>query len=169
MNQAGFLGWLARTPVILSFLAATFVIGGGFYFVMQAIDGELLDMISDGEHAITRLSQMTADQQRIHFRATVGLDTLCPVAYGGFFCGLLARFSGRWRWFAILPPVLTMLADYGENTVQAIALGGGQAEILLAKDILTPVKTAALSVSVVLCVLLGLAALVRQLTSKQKG
>lgn len=165
--NSGFLFFLSRTPVILGFLAATVLIGAGFSFVLQAIDGPLLDQISSGNSAIARLAQMDEYQRTAHFRGTVFLDSLYPLAYAGFFVGLLARLSGRWRWVVILLPISGMLADYAENAVQAMALSGHAAEVLLAKDIVTPLKFGGLLATLALCVILGIAALIRRLASKK--
>lgn len=167
--SGGLLGWLARTRTILMFLVLTFLCGFGFYFVMQATGAPLLDSIFSGNEAIARLSAMDEYQRAAHFRGTVYLDTVYPLAYGGFLAGLIARFSGRYGWFAILPVIITMLADYAENAVQAMALAGQPAEVLLAKDILTPLKGGALLASVVLALLLGGLALSRWFMNRRTG
>lgn len=159
--SGGFLGWLSRTPVILLFLVLTIFCGFGFYFVVQATGAPLLDEIFSGNEAIARLSAMDEYQRAAHWRGTVFLDTAYPLAYGGFLAGLIGRLSGRYRWFAVLPVLVTMLADFGENAVQAMALGGQPAEVLLAKDILTPLKGGALLASVLLAAVLGIFALSR--------
>lgn len=167
--NSGLLYRLSRTRVLLGFLAANLIIGFGFYFIVQAIDGPLLDEISSGNSAIARLAQLDEYQRRVHFRGTVFLDTLYPLAYGGFFVGLLARLSGRWRLVTIWLPIATVLADFSENTVQAMALAGSATEVLLAKDIVTPLKFGGLLATLVLCLLLGLAALVRRFSRKKDG
>jgi len=166
--RRGLLGWLSRTPVILCFLGATLLIGAGFYFVVQAIDGKLLDEILTGDDAITRLNMMNDQQRESHFWGTVILDTLYPLAYGGLFIGLLSRFAWQWRWLLILVPVMGVLADFAENTVQAMALSGYAAEILVAKDIVSPIKFGALLASLGVSVLLGVGVLVRALNEKNK-
>jgi len=159
----GLLGWFARTPVILCFLVATLLIGGGFYFVIQEIEGQLLDEIVTGDDAISRLNQMNEHQRSVHFWGTVTLDALYPLAYGGLFIGLLCRFGWRLRWLLILVPIIGVLADFAENTVQAMALSGYAVEILVAKDIVTPIKFGALLLALALSVLLGVIALVRSI------
>ena len=164
--RRGLLGWLSRTPVILCFLVATLLIGGGFYFVIQEIGGQLLDEIVKGDDAISRLNQMDDHQRSVHFWGTVTLDALYPLAYGGLFIGLLSRFGWRWRWGLILVPIIGVLADFAENTVQAMALSGYAAEVLVAKDIVTPIKFGALLLALALTVMLGLIALIRNLIRK---
>jgi len=148
--------------VILSFLAATVLIGSGFYFVIQAIDGPLLDQVFTGDAAISRLNEMDAYQRSAHFWGTVTLDVLYPLAYGGLFIGLLSRFGWSWRWLLILVPITGALADLAENTVQAMALSGYASEILVAKDIVTPIKFGALLLALGLSMLLCMIALVNR-------
>ena len=154
MNK-GVLGFLSSTRSLIGFLIATLAIFAGFYFVLQAIDGPLLDMMMSGDRAIVRLNQLSDDQSAVHFWATITLDVAYPLAYGGLLIGLLSRLAWRWRWLLILVPVIAALADYAENLVQAMALSGYASEILHAKDIVTPLKSGALILSLVLCVLLG--------------
>lgn len=165
--RRGFLGWLSKPWVILSFLMATLMLGGSFSYIINRIDGPLLDMIVSGDKAIGRLNQMDGDQRQIHFWATVTLDMLYPLAYGGLFTGLLCRFGWRSRWLLILSPMTGVLADFAENTVQAMALGGYAAEILVAKDIVTPLKYGALLLSFGLTALLGLIAALTNATGKK--
>ena len=161
--KPGLLGWLARTPVLIGFFAATVLIGAGFYFVIQAVGGDLLDMIANGNDAIIRLTELNSSQKQAHFLGTVFLDTLYPIAYGGFLIGMLSRLAWNWRWAVILVPIITAFCDLAENAVQAMALNGHASEILLVKDIVTPVKFAGLGVSLVLVLLLATGALIRRL------
>ena len=166
--RRGLLGWLARTPVMLGFLVLTLLVSAGFWPVMQAIDGALLDMISDGESAIVRLNEMSSDQRSAHFNATVTLDTIYPLAYGGLFIGLLSRLSWSWRWILICVPIIAVLSDYAENTIQAMALSGHDASILLAKTYVTPLKSGAFMATLGLCLVLGGTALLKKLSGKAK-
>jgi len=164
----GLLGWFAKIPVILAFLVLTLLVGAGFWPVMQAIDGSLLDMISDGESAIVRLTEMSPDQRSTHFYATVTLDVLYPLAYGGLFIGLLSRLAWSWRWLLICVPIIGAIADYAENTVQAMALSGHDASILLAKTYITPLKSGALVATLGLCLVLGAIGVLKKLLGKAK-
>lgn len=166
--RRGLLGWLARTPVILGFLVLTLGVGAGFWPVMQAIDGSLLDMISDGEGAIVRLNEMSPDQRKTHFYATVTLDVIYPIAYGGLFIGLLSRLAWSWRWILICVPIIGALSDYAENAIQAMALSGHDASILLAKTYVTPLKSGALVATLGLCLVLGGASFLKKRSGKAK-
>lgn len=163
MRGGGILDWLTRTPVIWGFFIATLLVGFSFYFVQQAAGGgALLDQIASGDAAAIRLAEMTADQKRAHFLGTAGLDTLYPITYFGFIAGLSARLAGTWRIWVILPVGFTAVVDYIENTVQAMALAGRPPEILLVKDIVTPMKFAGFSIAILLMLTLVIVALVKR-------
>lgn len=167
--RTGLLGWLARTPVLIGFFIAALLIGASFYFVLEAIDGDLLDMIWSGEGAISRLIEMTDRQREVHLLGTVTLDVLYPIAYGGLLVGLLCRLAWNWRWALILVPIATVLCDFSENTVQAMALNGHTQDILLVKDIVTPIKFAGLGLSLALVIILALGTLVRYLLARSNS
>ena len=163
--KPGLLGWLSRTPVLIGLFIVTFLIAASFYFVIDAIEGDMLDMIWSGEDAIARLNELSARQKQAHFLGTVTLDVLFPFAYGALFIGLLCRLAWRWRWALILLPITVALCDLAENTVQAMALNGYPKEILLFKDIVTPIKGGGFMIALALVVLLAIVALVRRLRS----
>lgn len=165
--RRGLLGWLAGGRVLAIFFVLTLGIGAGFFFVMQAIGGSLLDMMPSGDHALVRLSELDEAQRLIHFRATITLDVLYPIAYVCFCVGLLCRLAWRWRWGLIWVPIVAGLADLAENFVQAMALSGHPQEILHAKDIVTPLKAGALMLTLGLCLLFALGVLFRKLSGTQ--
>jgi|GEM_PF-1695967 len=168
MNESGVLGWLTRTPVICFFFVMYVLVGVGFYFVQQASGGVLLDTVTNGDDAIIRLAQMTPDQKQAHFRGTVLLDTLYPIAYFGAIGGLSARLAGAWRLWVLLPIALTVLADFVENTAQALALTGRPAEVLLIKDIVTPLKFGGFLVAAILMFLLIIIALAGRYANRRE-
>lgn len=162
MTEGGFLGWLTRTQVIWFFFAAFVLVGGGFYFVRQSSGGVLLDTLMNGDDAIIQLAQMTQDQKQAHFRGTVLLDSLYPITYIGAIGGLSARLAGKWRIWALLPIVFAAIADFIENSAQALALAGRPAEVLLIKNMVSPLKFGGLSFAVILMFLLIIVALARR-------
>ena len=166
MNEKGLLGWLTQTSVIVFFFVAFVLVGAGFYFVQQASGGILLDTLMNGDDAIIQLAQMTPDQKQAHFRGTVLLDTLYPISYVGAIGGLSARLAGRWRVWALLPIVFAAIADFIENAVQAMGLAGRPPEVLLVKDIVTPLKFGGLSFAIIVMLLLITVALVRRVRGK---
>lgn len=168
MTPGGLLGWLTRNPVIWFFFISTFLVGASFYFVEQASGGPLLDTIMNGDDSIIRLTQMTLDQRQAHFRGTVLLDTLYPITYFGAIGGLSARLAGKWRLWALLPMGFTAIVDLVENTAQAMALAGRPAEVLLIKDIVTPLKFGGFSAGLILMILLIIIALVRWVMARKE-
>lgn len=165
--RGGILGWLSGGRVLIILFVVMLLIGAGFYFVMQAIDGPLLDMIASGEAAMVRLNGMDVYQRTAHFRATVTLDVAYPLVYGMFFIGLLSRLAWRWRWVLIWVPLVAVLADLSENLLQAMALSGSAPEILHAKDVVTPLKAGAFILTIALCALLAIAAFYKHFKAKK--
>ncbi len=82
---------------------------------------------------------MNASQKTAHFWVTVLLDTAYPLAYGGFLAGMALRFFGRFGKLAAAPALAVIVLDLTENMVQALGLTG-TADVLAAKDWLTPLK-----------------------------
>jgi hypothetical protein len=131
--------FLKRTPVIWAFFVAQLLIGFGFGVFNGAVGGTYLDMITQGEDARSLVASLTEAQRFAHFWVTVLLDTAYPLAYGGFFAAMALRFWGKFGRLAALPAIATIIVDLTENTVQALALSGA-ADVLDAKDWLTPLK-----------------------------
>ncbi|WP_430404019.1 hypothetical protein [Hyphomonas sp.] len=130
---------LKRTPIIWALFVAQLLTGFGFGIFNGAVGGTYLDMITQGEHARSLVASLSDAQRCAHFWVTVLLDTAYPLAYGGFFAAMALRFWGRFGRLAALPAIATIIVDLTENTVQALALSGA-ADVLDAKDWLTPLK-----------------------------
>lgn len=141
--------FLTRTPVIWALLVLQIVIGFGFGVFRDAAGGQLLDMQMTGEASRAILAGMTEAQRSAHFWITVLLDTAYPLAYGGFFAGMALRFFGRYGTLASLPAFGAIVVDLAENTVQALALSGA-ADVLDAKDWITPFKYGLVMVAAVI-------------------
>lgn len=133
--------FLTRTPVLWTLFVAQFVIVFGFGFFRDAVGGQFLDFITSGRDARTALEAMSPAQRTTHFWVTVLLDTAYPLAYGGFMAGMALRFFGRFGKIAAAPAFAVIVLDLTENMVQALALSG-TADVLAAKDWLTPLKFA---------------------------
>jgi len=131
--------FLKRTPVIWTLFVLMILIGFGFGVFNGAVGGRYLDTITTGTGARALLDSLTDAQRSAHFWVTVLLDTAYPLAYGGFFAGMALRFFGRFGKIAAFPAFATIILDLTENTVQALALSGA-ADVLAAKDWLTPLK-----------------------------
>ncbi len=138
--ETNVLKFLSRTPVLIFMLAAFLLIGYSFAWVQAGIgEGPLLDMINSGVEARDRIAAMTDAQRARHLFGTLVNDMVYPLAYGGLLAGLAFRFGGgRGRLLAI-PAIATVIVDVTENIVQALALTG-TADVLAAKDLLTPLK-----------------------------
>jgi len=130
---------LKRTPIIWALFMAQLLIGFGFGIFNDAVGGTYLDMITQGQNARSLVASLSEVQRSAHFWVTVVLDTAYPLAYGGFFAAMALRFWGRFGRLAALPAIATIIVDLTENTVQALALSGA-ADVLDAKDWLTPLK-----------------------------
>ncbi len=133
------MNFLTRTPVLWTLFVLQFVIMFGFQYFRNDVGGAYLDMISSGKQAHEVLAAMSDAQREMHFRVTVFLDTAYPLAYGGFLAGMAMRFFGSFGKAAALPAFGTIIVDLTENTVQALALSG-RADVLDAKEWLTPLK-----------------------------
>lgn len=166
--MTGFLNLLSRWQVILFCFVAMVLVGMSFAPVQDAIGGKLLDMIFTGEAAQARFAELSEAQRDIHFWATVLNDTAYPLAYGGFFAGIAARFGGAERSVAVIPAFLTLATDLAENTVQAIALQGNP-DLLAAKSVLTPVKFGFFGLAALTALALSVIALVKWLSRRQRA
>ena len=142
---------LSTTPAIVLSGVAMLFIGFGFGVVGPMVGGVLLDELVSGAAAAERIAELTPEQIDTHFWATVLLDSAYPLAYGSFFVGLLARLGRDWRRWTVIPPIVTVVADFLENSVQAMALAGNDA-LLMAKDVLTPLKFGSLLIAVLLVI-----------------
>ncbi len=130
---------LTRAPVIWALFLAAIAISAGFQFFGPSVGGVYLDLQSTGVASRILIDGLTDAQRSAHFRVTVLLDTAYPLAYGGFFAAMALRFFGKAGPVLALPALATVVADLGENTVQALALAGA-ADLLDVKDWLTPLK-----------------------------
>lgn len=102
-------------------LATTFVLTLMFLlgiFPLLPVDGELLDYKTSYTHAeaMAAMEGYGERGRRIYALASPTLDTLFPVAYVGFFAGLIYRCRPTERlWWLAFVPVAAGLVDLGEN------------------------------------------------------
>ena len=156
------LAFFARTPVLVGTFILMLAVVAGFVQAQGLLNSTLLDMDMSGPVAQQHLSELSADQRNIHFWTTLILDTLYPIAYGGFFGGLAVRFGGKRATLAALPMMLGVLCDFIENVTQMLALKGFDG-LLVAKTVLTPLKFGLVYLGILIALALVLAALVRRL------
>ena len=154
------LDFLARTPVIVFLLVAFVLLGASFYFAEQAVGGPLLDMQMNSADAFSRLEAMSSEQKHRHIIATLTLDTFYPLTFGGLLAGIVARFSAQYRRLLVIPAFVTVIADFAENFVQSLALSGST-NLLVAKDILTPLKFTSFILATIIALLVLIFALAK--------
>ena len=160
------LDFLASTKIIIASFAIMMIIGAGFSFTPGLVGGELLDMQMNALDANTRLSEMSSWHRSNHIWITLLLDTLYPLAYGGFLAGIAARFAKPWRKIAVIPAFVTIVVDFAENIVQVAALAGSE-NILVLKNIITPIKFGGFLFAAILALILLLIALAKWTLKKR--
>ncbi|MEM6302159.1 MAG: hypothetical protein AAF749_10505 [Pseudomonadota bacterium] len=156
------LNFLSKGWVLITLFFAMLAIGFSFSIVTPAVGGVLLDTLVTGAETIAQVNEMNAEQKRIHLLATLLIDSVYPLAYGGLLLGLIWRFAGSRRSWCIVPPMAVMVVDFGENLVQVFALTGNTALVSL-KDLLTPAKFGLFARAVVLVLVSLLLAAVAKL------
>ena len=157
--------FLKRTPVLWTLFVAQLVIGALFGVFAEAAGGTLLDTIRDPQAARDLIAGLTPAQRQAHLWITAGLDTLYPLAYGGFFAGMALRFFGESGKWLSLPAFAVILVDLAENTTQALALTG-IADGLGAKAILTPAKFGLFMLAAVIALVALIIAIIRLVRSR---
>ncbi|MEZ5997660.1 MAG: hypothetical protein R3B98_03080 [Hyphomonas sp.] len=131
--------FLTRTPTLIALFILQGLIFLGFGPFVEGVGGTFLDTLMTGDESRQAIAAMTSDQRWTHFWVTALLDSIYPIAYGAFFVGMALRFFGRFGKLAALPAFAASIVDLTENTVQALALSGA-ADVLDAKNWLTPLK-----------------------------
>ena len=101
------------TVLGLSFVGLTI----GFSIWIARFDLQILDRFGDPDQVRTVLAAMTDDQKSAHWWMTLLLDYLYPVAYGGFFAGVIWRFFGKFGGWLALLALAAGVADAIENTI----------------------------------------------------
>ncbi|MBT5054885.1 MAG: hypothetical protein HOM69_16770 [Gammaproteobacteria bacterium] len=126
-----------------STLVALFVISGAlvacFMVFTPVAGGVLLDSLGTVAASQQLLGEMSDAQKAVHFRITLGLDMIFPLAYGGFFVGLTLKHFNRGRFWLAMPALLVIPTDIFENLIQLLALTGAE-DLLGIKALLTPIK-----------------------------
>ena len=140
---------LTKTSSLALLFAAAIALVFGFNLWTPSAGVTLLDGIGPALEAQELLASMSETQKTAHFRMTLWLDMLFPLAYGGFFAGMVLRnFEKPGVWLAI-PAFLVIPIDIAENVIQLIALSGNES-LLGAKSLLTPTKFALFNVAAVI-------------------
>lgn len=155
-----------RTMVVM--LLAMIAIGVAFGAVKPFIGGGLLDLISHPQANIDRLAEMNAAQRHAHIWVTLTLDSLYPIAYGGFLAGVALRFAPRYALAAASPALALVLVDIVENALIVAALLGADG-IVHAKAYATHLKWWLFGLALLVSVVLAFAALLRHLFERRGG
>ena len=144
---------LARTSILAISFAAMIVLAALLRQTGEAIGG-LLDMQTTGAAARDLMARYTPYQRDVHAHATLLYDGLYPLAYGAFFAGLAIRLGGRSARWVAWTMLAGMIADFAENSIQLLALGG-RADLLGAKTVITPLKFALTGTAVLAALVLA--------------
>jgi hypothetical protein len=164
--------WLTKTTT-LAFLLLTFMaLMLGFRIFTEATGGITLDTILDTigpvSDAQALLASMSEAQKLAHFRLTLWLDMLFPLAYGGLFAGLTLRYFQTYGKWLVLPALLVIPVDITENIIQLLALSGSES-LLGVKALLTPTKFILFQLSAGLALTSVLVAAARRRWRRQKS
>lgn len=125
--------WIAFISTILMTIA---------FQVTASIWGiTFIDAMSDPAVVRQAISDMTPDQRVVHAWITATLDVAYPLAYGALFVGSAYAFYERLGRYIAIPLLVVVPTDLLEGVVQVLALTNS-ADLIDAKAVLTPLKTA---------------------------
>ncbi len=161
------LDFLSNTKTIVACFILLIAIGTSFSFAPHLVGGALLDVQMNAADASSRLAEMSGAQKTNHIWITLLLDSLYPLAYGGFLAGLAARFAKPWRRISVVPAFVTIIADFIENAVQLVALTGS-AHVLYFKNFITPIKFGGFMLATILALLLLIVAVIKWAQTKRQ-
>ncbi len=144
--------YMTRTSTLTFLFIVAVALVGCFITFTPVAGGILLDSLRSATESQQLLVSMSDVQKTAHFRITLWLDMLFPLAYGGFFLGLtLKNFKHVGIWLAI-PAFLVIPTDICENLIQLLALTGTE-DLLQIKAILTPIKFMLVNISATIAAL----------------
>ncbi len=164
MINSGLTKTSTLTLLLLTFMALIL----GFSIFTEATGGIILDTIGPVSDAQALLASMSEAQKLAHFRLTLWLDMLFPLAYGGLFAGLTLRYFQTYGKWLVLPALLVIPVDITENVIQLLALSGSES-LLGVKALLTPTKFILFQLSAGLALISVLVAAARRLWGRQKA
>ena len=131
--------YMTKTSTLTLLFVVFVALVGCFIMFTPLAGGILLDNLGSATDSQQLLASMSYAQKIAHFRITLWLDMIFPLAYGGLFVGLtLKNFKQVGMWLAI-PAFLVIPTDICENLIQLLALTGTE-DLLHIKAILTPIK-----------------------------
>lgn len=150
--------------LLVAFVALTF----GFAAWTPHVGGAILDSVTEtGARDI--IAGMNETQRTSHAWMTILLDIPYPLVYGLFFVGLtLKAFAGKAGSILALAGWLVIPLDLFENLVQVLALWG-VADLLMVKNIVTPLKYLVFAVAALIAIVALLAIFVRWVRNSNAG
>lgn len=145
-------GYMIRTSTLTFFFIMAVALVGCFITFTPVAGGILLDSLGSASESQQLLASMSDVQKTAHFKITLWLDMLFPLAYGGFFVGLTLKYFEQAGIWLVIPAVLVIPIDICENLIQLLALTGTE-DLLHIKAMLTPIKFMLFNVSATIATL----------------
>ena len=131
--------YMTRTSTLTFLFIVAVALVGCFITFTPVAGGILLDSLRSATESQQLLVSMSDVQKTAHFRITLWLDMLFPIAYGGFFVGVTLKYFEQVGIWLAIPAFLVIPTDICENLIQLLALTGTEG-LLQIKAILTPIK-----------------------------
>ena len=131
--------YMTRTSTLTLLFIVALALVGCFTTFTPVAGGILLDSLRSATESQQLLVSMSDVQKTAHFRITLWLDMLFPLAFGGFFVGVTLKYFEQVGIWLAIPAFLVIPTDICENLIQLLALTGTE-DLLQIKAILTPIK-----------------------------
>lgn len=159
---------LVRTSTLVSLFVLAMLLTLVFVWFGAIIDGPLLDSLNQAEDVRARVAELSRSQKLAHVWISLLADTVYPLAYGGFFAGMVMKgFPKIGIWLA-LPAFIVIPIDLSENIIQAAYLTGAS-DMLSIKAVLTPLKFSLFGISALLAVLATVVMLMKRVRNSNAG
>lgn len=159
---------LAQTRSLWIAFVSTILITIAFPLAASIWGITFIDAISDPAEVRQAISDMTTDQRFVHAWITATLDVAYPLAYGALFAGSAYAFYDRFGRYMAVPLLVVVPVDLLEGVVQVLALTDS-ADLIDAKAVLTPLKTALFLVGLLTTVVGWVIWAVRRTRSRHLG
>ena len=144
--------YMTRTSTLTFLFIVAVALVGCFITFTPVAGGILLDSLRSATESQQLLVSMSDVQKTAHFRITLWLDMLFPIAYGGFFVGVTLKYFEQVGIWLAIPAFLVIPTDICENLIQLLALTGTEG-LLQIKAILTPIKFMLFNISATIAAL----------------
>ena len=144
--------YMTRTSTLTFLFIVAVALVGCFTTFTPVAGGILLDSLRSATESQQLLVSMSDVQKTAHFRITLWLDMLFPLAFGGFFVGVTLKYFEQVGIWLAIPAFLVIPTDICENLIQLLALTGTE-DLLQIKAILTPIKFMLVNISATIAAL----------------